>query len=74
MRKSHLFIQMAFYFGGEYMAGSFKTIGNLAFYDKWSPNYFYFNTLRNAGEVFSDHSYWNAQEASKVADKAIGHA
>ena len=56
------------------MADSFKTIGNLAFYNNWSPNYFYFNTLRNADEVFSDHSYWNAQEASKIADKAIGHA
>lgn len=55
--------------------GSFKTIGNLAFYDNWKPEYFYFHTLWKASEVYNeDNSYWDPIAASKVAKKAIDQA
>jgi len=37
---------MAIFIGGEKMGQNlFKSIGNLAYYHGWSPNYFYFNSL-----------------------------
>lgn len=56
------------------MPGSFKTIGNLAFYDGWSPEYFYFNTLMDADEVNDEDGYWDARAAQQVAIQAIAEA
>ena len=57
------------------MSNNFKSIGNLAFYEGWSPSYFYFNTLRHT-ERLSDlrPSAWNPEEAKAIADRAIADA
>lgn len=51
---------MAYFIGGEIMAiatpiqkqTAFSRLGNLAFYDGWSPDYIYFKTLYNAGNYY----------------------
>ena len=53
------------------MAGSFYEIGNLAFYEGWSPDYVYFKSLLSANEVFESKNgnsgWWNANAAEEVA-------
>ena len=61
------------------MPGDFNRIGNLAFYNGWSPNYVYFKSLINAGLVYNDsnnnpYTSWDGAAASEVAKVAIGHA
>ena len=58
--------------------GSFKQLGNLAFYDGWSPNYVYFSSLlAMANSDNLNKKAWGGidrQAASKIAAEAIGHA
>lgn len=53
----------------------FKSIGNLAYYHDWSPNYFYFNSLRAIANMDNDHtSYGSPTLAAIRAQQAIDDA
>lgn len=57
------------------MSKNFSRIGNLAFYDNWSPNYVYFNTLFYANTLYEyDNNYWDYAEASMIAKRAENDA
>lgn len=53
---------------------TFSQIGNLAFYDGWSPDYIYFNTLYKADIKFDDNNTWDPELAGPVAQEAINAA
>lgn len=54
----------------------FNQIGNLAFYDKWNPQYVYFKSLLAYANTVSNntHNGWNPEEAMKVASRAVSEA
>ena len=52
----------------------FSSIGNLAFYNGWSPNYVYFNSLLRASMSYDANNSWNTKAASEVASKAVDDA
>jgi len=54
----------------------FYSIGNLAFYDGWSPNYVYFSSLLKYANTISDdhHGGWNPDAAMRVAYRAASDA
>lgn len=53
----------------EIITPSFSTIGNLALYNEWSPDYFYFNSLVSYASYNKNESTQNTGWDSKAAKK-----
>ena len=50
--------------------GNFNQIGNLAFYDGWSPDYVYFKSLLNYAWANPNQGTWNTEAAGAIAAQA----
>ncbi len=56
---------------------TFSRVGNLAFYDGWSPTYIYFKSLYNASNYYivnNGPGSWDPSQAQPIAQQAISDA